>query len=141
MKRGCAGCIPHRPPTAWRAVHRDRSYMKADQVQPSRLARIVIVFCRGHPLLRRVCTSVTHSIAFQAITNLRNLNYQSRLPFALPPYQSRCKVGGKSVKERYTTRVSSSLVRRNIGGSRKDELFFNYVQKPYARQSFLRITF
>ena len=29
---------------------------------------------RGHPLLRRVCTSVTNGVALQAIPNLRKLN-------------------------------------------------------------------
>ena len=35
---------------------------------------VVVVSIRGHPLLRRVCTSVTHGIAFQAILNIRNLD-------------------------------------------------------------------
>ena len=39
------------------------------------------------------------------------------LSFALPPYQSRCKVGAKSVKARFYSEVSSSLVGRIIGGN------------------------
>ena len=41
----------------------------ANQVQPSRLISWWRLYVRGHPLLRRVCTSVTHSVAFQANTN------------------------------------------------------------------------
>ena len=48
--------------------------MKANHVQPSRLIKSWVDF-RGHPLLRRVCSSVTHSVAFQAIPNLRNLSF------------------------------------------------------------------
>ena len=32
------------------------------------------MYIRGHPLLRRVCTSVTNGVALQAIPNLRKLN-------------------------------------------------------------------
>ena len=46
---------------------------KANQVQPSRLVKMVIVSIRGHPLPRRVCASVTHGVAFQAIKDLQNL--------------------------------------------------------------------
>ena len=34
----------------------------------------VAVTVRGHPLLRRVCTSVTHGVAFQAILDFCDLN-------------------------------------------------------------------
>ena len=37
VKRGCAGIEVHNLYTAWRAVHRERLCMKANQVQPSRL--------------------------------------------------------------------------------------------------------
>ena len=37
VKRGCAGIKLHNPSTAWRAVHREKLCVKANQVQPSRL--------------------------------------------------------------------------------------------------------
>ena len=33
------------------------------------------LYVRGHPLLLRVCASVTHGVAFLVIPNKRNLNY------------------------------------------------------------------
>ena len=33
----------HNPSTAWRAVHREKSCVKANQVQPSRLVGVVVV--------------------------------------------------------------------------------------------------
>ena len=44
VKRGCAGDKAHTPSTAWRAVHRERSCIRVNQVQPSRLIRRAIVF-------------------------------------------------------------------------------------------------
>ena len=52
------GIKPKNRSAAWRAVHREKLCVKANHVQPSRLARITIGSIRGHPLLRRVCTSV-----------------------------------------------------------------------------------
>ena len=61
---------------------------KNNQVQPSRLVRLATVSIRGHPLLRRVCTSVTNSVAFQAILDLRiyrQYYYLKSLPFGGSP--------------------------------------------------------
>ena len=40
---------------------------KINHVQPSRLTGVTAVPVQGHPILRQVCTSVTHSVAFLAI--------------------------------------------------------------------------
>ena len=74
VKRECAGNKAKNPSTAWRAVHREKSCVKVNQVQPSRLVAESWIPVRGHPLFRRVCTSVTNGIAFQAIQDLRKLN-------------------------------------------------------------------
>ena len=43
MKRGCTGIKPYIPTAAWRAVHREKSCVKANHVQPSRLVGMVVV--------------------------------------------------------------------------------------------------
>ena len=62
-KRGCAGGYSANPQFL------PGGQYTANQVQPSRLISRWRFYIRGHPLLRRVCTSVTHGVAFQAITN------------------------------------------------------------------------
>ena len=47
-----------------------------------------------------------------------------RSTFALPPYQSRCKVGAKSVKGRFKSVGSASFVRRKSGITRGLYRFF-----------------
>ena len=41
------GFTTHIPSTAWRAVHRERLCVKANQVQPSRLLRIASIISEG----------------------------------------------------------------------------------------------
>ena len=41
--RMCGGGKPRNTSTAWRAVHREKSCVKANQVQPSRLVGVVVV--------------------------------------------------------------------------------------------------
>ena len=67
--RMCGGEKPRNTSTAWRAVHRERSCVKSIMYSLPGWQRVEFVPVRGHPILRRVCTSVTHSIAFQAISN------------------------------------------------------------------------
>ena len=84
VKRGCAGDKVHNPSTAWRAVHREKSCVKANQVQPSRLVGVVVVL---YPRASSPSSSMhlgsslwsgamrsPHSIAFQAILYIQNLN-------------------------------------------------------------------
>ena len=52
--------------------------------------------------------------------------------FAHPPYQSRCKVGAKSVKKRFYSEGSSSLIRRNSKGTTKA-----YIRKNEKKAVFL----
>ena len=78
VKRGCAGIEVHNLYTTWRAVHRERLCMKANQVQSSRLTvgsgsfypRASSPSSSMHlgSSLWSGATRSPHSIAFQAIT-------------------------------------------------------------------------
>ena len=51
-----------------------------------------------------------------------------RCSFALPPYQSRCKLGAKSVKRRFKSGGSPSLVRRKSRITRDLHRFLSFLR-------------
>ena len=65
------GDSANKPSTAWKAVHSEKVMCKSQSGTAFQAVKDSEHYIRGHPLLRRVCTSVTHSVAFQAILNLQ----------------------------------------------------------------------